>query len=143
MVAVPTCHVTLKAQKPSYSPYPASLTTIGDHLKKKRLDMNLFQKDVAYQIGVTEEAVYNWENNRSKPKIYLLPKIIEFLGYVPFELPVETIGDKIIAYRKEHGLSQRKLAELLAVDKTTIRDWERNIHRPCKNLFERINKILV
>ena len=105
--------------------------------------MNLYQKDVAHQIGVTEEAIYNWENNRSKPKIYLLPKIIEFLGYVPFESPKETIGDKIVVYRKEHGLSQRKLAQLLSVDQTTIKDWERNKRKPRKKLLERINEILI
>jgi len=104
--------------------------------------MSLFQKNVAYQIGVTEEAVYNWENNRCNPKIYLLPKIIEFLGYVPFESPKETIGDKIKAYRKEHGLSQRKLAKLLSVDQTTIRDWESDKHQPSKKLLKRLSKIL-
>jgi DNA-binding XRE family transcriptional regulator len=142
MVALPKYHIVLKAQKPLKKAYPISLITIGDHIKKKRLDMSLFQKNVAYQIGVTEEAVYNWENNRCNPKIYLLPKIIEFLGYVPFESPKETIGDKIKAYRKEHGLSQRKLAKLLSVDQTTIRDWESDKHQPSKKLLKRLSKIL-
>jgi hypothetical protein len=32
---------------------------------------------------------------------HLLPKIIESLGYVPFDLKEETLGDRIIAYRKK------------------------------------------
>lgn len=72
----------------------------------------------------------------------MLPTIIELLGYVSFELANETIGDKIKAYRHEHGLSQRKLAESLFVDKTTIKDWECNKHKPNKKLLERISKII-
>ncbi len=140
--ALPICRITLKAQKPINSACPISLITFGDHIKKKRLDLNLFQKDVAKLLGVKEESIYNWENNRSNPKIYLLPKIIEFLGYVPFELSNKSLGEKIMAYRKERGLSQRKLAELLSVDKTTIRDWESNKHMPSKKLLEGITKIL-
>ncbi len=43
--------------------------------------MHLFQRDGAKLIGVEEESIYNWENNRSKPNIHLLPKIIKSLGY--------------------------------------------------------------
>jgi DNA-binding XRE family transcriptional regulator len=117
------------------------LNSIGDHLKKKRIEQILTQLELAKHLSVQETTISNWENNRSKPKIYLLPKIIEFLGYVPFELPKETIGDKIFAYRKEHGLSHRKLAKLLSVDQTTIRDWERNKHKPSKKLSRKISEI--
>ncbi len=83
----------LSCSKPSK--IPQNLTSIGYHLKKKRLERQLTQLQVSKLIGVEETSIYNWENNRSKPKVYLLPKIIEFLGHVPFELPRETIGDKI------------------------------------------------
>jgi transcriptional regulator with XRE-family HTH domain len=142
MVAVTTCHVTLKAQKPLKSPYPASLVTLGDHIKKKRLDLNMTQLAVANFIRVDECTVTNWEKNHSQPRLYLLPKIIEYLGYIPFELQKETIGDKLIAYRKTKGLNQRKLAQLLGIDQTTIRDWERNKHRPSKKLLKTVSKII-
>lgn len=143
MATVPICHVTLKAQKPLKSTYPMSLITIGDHIKKRRLTLNLYQKDVATQIGVTEEAVYNWENNHKKPKVHLLPKIIEFLGYVPFNSSGSTIVEKMVTYRKKHGLSQRKLAEFLKIDKTTIRDWEINRQKPSRKLSEMILRKLL
>ncbi len=140
MVALPICQITLKASKPNEKPYPKELVTIGDHIKKKRLDLNLTQNDVAKQIGVKEESVYNWENNRSKPKVYLLPKIIKFLGYVPFKHTNLTFGDKIKSFRREYGLSQRKLAKLWSVDQTTIRDWENGKHFPNKNMRGRITR---
>ena len=135
-------HVTLKAQKPSNKPYPKSLHTIGDHIKKRRLDLNLTHKQAAKLIGVQDDSICNWEHNYVTPKIHLLPKIIQFLGYVPFELPKETMSDKMITYRKVHGLTQRKLAELLSVDETTIRDWENCKHKPSKKLLKRINNIM-
>jgi DNA-binding XRE family transcriptional regulator len=49
-------------------------------------------------IGVEETTISSSENNRSRPEIYLFPKIIEFLEYVPIELPRETIRDKIKVY---------------------------------------------
>ncbi|MHB8843036.1 MAG: helix-turn-helix transcriptional regulator [Candidatus Aquicultor sp.] len=136
--ALPICKVTLHAKKPISKAYPEILKTIGDHIKKRRVELELFQKDVAHILGVKKESIYNWENNHNSPKIYVLPKIIEFLGYVPFELPKETMGDRVRAYRYKHGLSQRRLAELLGIDKTTVRDWERNKHSPSKKLLRRI-----
>ncbi|MHB9010680.1 MAG: helix-turn-helix transcriptional regulator [Ignavibacteriaceae bacterium] len=64
-------------------------------------------------------------------------------GNIPFESWNETLGDKIIGYRKEHGISQRKLTEFLSVDKTTIRDWESNKHKPIGKMKKRISEILL
>ena len=63
--------------------YPKQLRTVGDHLRKKRLELGLLQKQVAEQLGVDETTIYKWENHRSAPVIRVLPKIIQFLGYVP------------------------------------------------------------
>ncbi len=115
---------------------------MGDHLKKKRLDLNLFQKDVAQLIGVQTDSIVNWEQNRFQPQIHLLPKINDFLGYMPSELSKETFGEKVKAYRRRYGLSQRKLAELWAVDQTTIRDWESCKHNPIGKMRKRILRLL-
>jgi DNA-binding XRE family transcriptional regulator len=82
-VALPFCHITLKAQKPLPSAYPQTLKTLGDHLRKRRLDLKLLQKEVAQRLGVGESSVYNWENNLTKPALRYIPKIVKFLGYVP------------------------------------------------------------
>jgi len=64
-VALPMWHVMLIAQKPSYSAYPLSLITIGDQIKKRGLDLNLYLKNVANICGVNECTVPNWEKNKS------------------------------------------------------------------------------
>ncbi len=69
MVALPFSHITLKTQKPLASAYPQTLKTIGDHLRKRRLDLNLLQKEVAQKLGVCDPSIYNWENNLLTPSM--------------------------------------------------------------------------
>ena len=46
-----------------------------------------------------KDAVYLWEANRVAPTIPFLPKIIEFLGYRPFD-PVWTPGEQLAWIRR-------------------------------------------
>ena len=82
--------------------------TIGEKLRNMRLQLRLLQKDVASEIGVTEDCITLWENNHSKPTVSYYPKIIQFLGYVPFEVDTSTLGGQIKLYRYLHGLSKEK-----------------------------------
>lgn len=60
--------------------------TLGGHLRKKRLDLGLRQKKVAERLGVDKDSVYNWETNRYSPSLRVVPRIIQFLGYLPYEI---------------------------------------------------------
>ena len=64
---MPSCHFTLTGPKPCPLPYPAQLNTIGDHIRKRRLDLGLLQQEVAEQIGVAEATITNWELNHPSP----------------------------------------------------------------------------
>jgi len=131
--ALPFCHVVLNAQKPKSPKYPKNLKTLGDHIRKKRLDLGLFQKGVAKRIGVDETAIYNWEGNRTSPQIHHLPRIIRFLGYNP--LPVsESLPDKLLTTRRSLGVTQKTFAEQLGVDPGTLRSWENGKRLPSKKL---------
>lgn len=100
--------------------------------------MKLLQKEVAEKIGVDETSIYYWENNRVKPSLPFIPKIIEFLGYIPFNTKFNNLRDQIITYRRLHGLTQKKLANLLRIDMTTIGHWERGEHWPSKQLLNKL-----
>ena len=139
-VALPFSHITLKTQKPLSSAYPTTLNTIGDHLRKRRLDLELFQKDVAKMLGVGEPSIYNWENNLAEPAIKYIPKIIKFLGHVPFKTSTKSTGEKIVTYRKLRGLSQKKLACHLGIDPCTLSKWERNKRLPSKRVLKEIER---
>ena len=81
---MPFCHVMLKAKRPQSSKYPQQLSTLGDRIRRRRLDLGLFQKQVAEQVGVDEETIFRWESNESGPQIQFIPAIIKLLGYTRF-----------------------------------------------------------
>jgi len=53
--------------------------TVGEKMRNKRFEVGLLQKDVAKIIGVTEDTITNWENNRTKPYRRFEKSIIKFL----------------------------------------------------------------
>jgi transcriptional regulator with XRE-family HTH domain len=111
---------------------------LGDHIRKRRLDLGLFQRQVAERIGVDEDSIYRWESNATSPQVTHLPAIIEFARYNPCPAPQST-GERLIAVRKARGLTQKEMAKRLGVDPTTLGRWERGRGRPSKKL----NDVLV
>ncbi|MHB8834816.1 MAG: helix-turn-helix transcriptional regulator [Candidatus Methylomirabilia bacterium] len=123
-VVFPFCHLTLNSKKPLSNQYPTVLKTIGDQIRKRRLDLGLLQREVADRIGAMKDSVYLWEANRVAPTLPFLPKIIEFLGYCPFD-PDWTPGERLTWIRRYFGLSQEAMARRLRVDPGTLARWER------------------
>ncbi len=143
--ALPFCHVSLKGERPLPKAYPRELKTLGDHLRKKRLDLKLLQKEVAQVLGVTKDTVTYWEVGRSSPDLHGTAKIIKFLGYIPSVLSdkePKTLGKKIVYYRRLAGITQKELARRLGVDTTTLAKWERGEREPRSIFQERLSNLL-
>ncbi|MCF8248207.1 MAG: helix-turn-helix domain-containing protein [Saprospiraceae bacterium] len=105
--------------------FPVELNTLGDHIRKVRLERNLSQPQVAKIIEVTTDCVTYWENNRNEPRISYLPKIIEFLGYDPqINFEIESLGTQLQQYRRETGLSLKILAKQIGMDEATLKRIE-------------------
>jgi len=117
-------------------------TTIGDKLKNKRLELGLLQKDVARILDVCEDSISYWENNRNGSQVVHYPKIIEFLGYIPFDVDASTLGGQIKLYRYLHGLSRKEFGALIPVDASTILAWETGRHVPPKRKYKKIEEII-
>ncbi len=54
-------------------------------MNRKRLELGISQAELAQKIGIHAGTIANWEHSRLIPDICHLPRIIEFLGYDPFE----------------------------------------------------------
>jgi transcriptional regulator with XRE-family HTH domain len=113
--------------------------TLADHLKRKRLKLGLSQKELGKLLGADRTTIRNWERWRTSPALNYIPKIIEFLGYLPPQLKAETLTEKIKLFRKLFGLSQKDLAKILRVDPSTIWRWEKGKGQPSQKLLNLID----
>jgi ribosome-binding protein aMBF1 (putative translation factor) len=76
-VALPFCHLAFQAKKPLSGAYPKELRTLGDHLRKRRLDLALTQKDVAQRLVVDPSTLASWEREEHQPTKRLLQRLNE------------------------------------------------------------------
>ena len=136
---MPICNIVLKGLKPNRQPYPKELVTYGDHIRKRRLDLDLSQPQVAQITKVETDTVTNWELNRNEPQVNHLPKIISFLGYIP-KLDEDNL---IKEYRIKRGLSQKEMAKTLQINPATLSSVERGKgKRTNKNIQIKLDELL-
>jgi len=141
MVALPFCHFERLAARPKPSQYPKQINTLGDHIRTRRLNLSLLQKQVAGQIGVHEMTITGWECNATIPEVRYMPAINQFLDYDPLPL-AHSLPERLVAVRRRLGLSQRKMALELGVDPATLMGWEAGRHQPNEKRLDLIGRIL-
>ena len=85
----------------------------------------MYQKDVAKLFGITLFTIINWEKGRTEPTVSNIPTLIQFLGYDP-ESPVEatSICERLKAWRRDRGITQKEAARSMGVDPSTWSSWE-------------------
>lgn len=105
------------------------------------MDLGLTQGAVATKIGVIEASVWNWEDGRVEPELRYLPAILAFLGGDPRPEP-KTMGARLVRFRTARGWSQKRLAEELKVDPSTLARWERGEIQPRGAFRERVSVLL-
>ena len=114
--------MTLKALIPKESDF--ELQTLGEHIKRRRLQLGIHQKDAAHIFRVDTNTILNWEKGYTTPENHQTPTLIKFLGY-DFEPPCPaSIPEHLKAYRREFGLSHRQAAKRIGVDPSTWLRWE-------------------
>jgi len=138
---LPFCHFEFRAKRHKLDRYPKGINTLGDHIRARRLDLNLLQKEVADQIGVHELTITNWEDNATVPEVRYIPAIIQFLGYNPLPAAI-TLPERLASARRALGLSQRKMAARLGVDPATLMGWEAGRHQLTQRNLDLIGRIL-
>jgi DNA-binding transcriptional regulator YiaG len=148
MNALPFCHLSRSARRARHSVYwrlvnryPECPKTVGQHLRKRRLDLGLMQSQVARTLGVHIETFKNWERGVCAPTGSVVPKVIGFLGYDPFPDP-ESLAERIVQYRQTNGLTQAGFARVLGINPDTLGGWERGRRRPTKIHMSRLLAVL-
>lgn len=120
--------------------YPLEPRSLGEHIRKRRLDLGLLQAEVAAEIGVTESTVWNWEHG-TEPELRHIPAALAFLGYVPWEEPEDPVG-RLAYFKKVNGLSFVRLGATIGRDPEQLEDWLSGRVKPCKENVEAILSFL-
>ncbi len=139
--SLPFHHLTIITAHPKKPGYPKTLVTIGDHIRKRRLDLGLFQRQAAAQIGVDEASIWNWEKGGVKPEIRHLPGIIRFLGYNPLPEPTD-LPAQLVWARCSRGLDRVASARLIGVDPSTLARWETGHRKPSDRHLDALKMLL-
>ncbi len=107
----------------------------------ERQRTGLLQQEAAACLGVMAWTLSRWEAGKAVPPVRFMPAIIAFLGYCPWA-PVESLGARLMAARRAHGLSRKRLAALFGVVEPTVQSWEENRTRPGAGFLKRIDAVL-
>jgi transcriptional regulator with XRE-family HTH domain len=109
--------VTLKSLRPKdYSEDPQ---TLGQHLKKRRKERGLFQREVAAEMGVDTWTYLNWEKDKTVPVAARFRPVVEFRGYDPTP-PARTLAERLQAKRRELGVTFSQVARDLCSDEGSL-----------------------
>lgn len=147
---------------PAYNrkvPVPKNPTTIGGHLRRRRLQLKIFQSEAARKLGVSLVTMSKWECDKIYPTWQYHSKIIEYLAFDPFPscglrdpygnepsgvaiLPSESLGTRVRKRRLELKLTVTECAQKLGIDVKTLRDWEGRRRSPCSKHRARIQHLV-
>lgn len=117
------------------------LNTLGDHLRKVRLDRGMSQPQVARILKVTTDTVTYWETNRCEPTAKYAKAIIEFLRCVPF-LGNESLAERLYLARLVSGKTQKEVAKEIGCDSSTLRLIELGTRKPFRKTREKIEQFV-
>lgn len=72
--------------------------SIGENIRRIRLERNLTQEEVSQHLGVSFQAVSRWERGEGYPDIEMLPSLADYLGISVDELLGVSEKEKKIKY---------------------------------------------
>lgn len=123
----PILPLRLKTSKPKHPHYPKEIKTVGDELRTVRLDRKLTQEQIAQQLGVNRNFIYEMELGHHMNTIYALHKVFLFFGFLPKTLKINetTLRGQLFAHRMRNGLTYQAVAKMIGLDKSTIARYER------------------
>ena len=133
--------------------------TIGEHLRKKRLDLGLRQSQVAQKLRVSHRTLSLWECDRVYPTWDYHQRIIDYLDYDPFpdlghkdpysnetgvvaSLSPSALCQSLRMRRLELKLTREQCAKMLHVCPKTLRSWETGSREPCRKHRHAITQFL-
>ena len=92
---------------------------MGEHLKKRRRELGLLQRQAAERMGVSAGTVANWESGNTEPVAKQFRPVVAFLGYDPTTEPT-TLAERLKVKRWALGVTFEQVATHLGWDPGTL-----------------------
>ena len=109
--------LTLKAlRSKGYSENPQ---TLGEHLKKRRRELRLLQREAAERMSIGTDTYANWEKGKTEPVAAQFRPVVEFLGYDPTPAS-STLAARLQAKRRTLGVTFSQVARYLGWNTGTL-----------------------
>jgi DNA-binding transcriptional regulator YiaG len=143
-------------------PVQTDFNSLGGHLRRRRLQLKIFQSEAARRMKVSNRTLSLWECDRLYPTWFHWPRIITYLGFDPFinstlgrpkgnessfvaflvsKAPM-TIGQKILKQRMEMRKTRSQYAAELGISSKTLWNWEHDRRKPGRSQLKKLNHIL-
>lgn len=120
--------------------YPGKPKTLGEHLRKCRLDLYQTQEQVARVFEITVTAYISWEGDDNIPSVRKWPTVVRFLGYDPTPTPT-SFAESVAALRRLLGFDKKRLATRLGVDVKSVLNWEAGRTKPFSGVRQKLAKL--
>lgn len=123
---------------------------LGEHLEASRHAAGLQRKDLAAQLGVSEETIRLWEKGTVQPSPERLARLIALLSIeasrwstpTRTDLDLPPFARRLRNEREGRRLTQAKAALLLEVPQTTFAAWETGRTTPSAPLYASLASFL-
>ncbi len=98
---LPCCDRTISVPRAKYLPsrnrgvpVPKVPTTLGGHLRRRRLALGIFATEAARKLQVSTVTLSRWECDKVNPAKPHHRQIATYLGFNPFDEPAESTAEK-------------------------------------------------
>lgn len=144
---LPFCYFTLKASRTAlrfrnlvHKGFILKPETLGQHLRSRRLVLNLTQAQTAKRLNTLREHYERWERDEVAPTASFWPRLIGFLGMYPGN--VQTPADWVLKARRLLGLSQFAFGRKIRVIAEKVREWEHGASEPPPHLLAKVQQLV-
>jgi len=141
-IVVKNCFRVKRPIYPVYPVYPVEVNTLGDCLRKVRLDRGLSQSDVGRIFNVSKVTISAWELNIYTPTLKYAKSIFAFIGFFPFKDSELSFEKKLYYSRLILGDTQRQAAKIIGCDPSVLRRTERDQGIPRARVLEKIQEYI-
>lgn len=133
----------LRVELPDVQGVPHQLRTIGDHVRKRRVELGLRQKDVGDLVGAAKPTVAGWEARGMRPRPDVLARVVELLGYTPNAArSPEDLVKQLKTVRRHFRLPPAVAAEMIGVSVGAVWTWESGRRRPRGRSLDLLRRFL-